>query len=356
MAVTLRWFGALAALAGVFLALELSVPSAGAEDAPGTTTETIVTDPSTDTTTDSTATTTPAPLPGPKLIEAGVTVGGVLVGGLTGPEARQVVAAKFSKRLVLVVSPTRRFRAPPQEVGAAAFVGNAVKRALRVSHADVRVPLEVAVSDGKLARYVRGLADVTLRAPADARLVLRGAQPRIVEEVPGRQLQQERANRALRRLLKTHTRNPYQLPFRPVRAKVPATAFGQVIVIRRESKFLSYFQNGRLKRTFRVATGRSSYPTPIGRFAVVNKQQNPWWYPPASDWAKDASPIPPGPGNPLGTRWMGLSAPQIGIHGTPDSASIGYSASHGCVRMLIPQVEWLFERIRLGATVFIVAR
>ena len=66
-------------------------------------------------------------------------------------------------------------------------------------------------------------------------------------------------------------------------------------------------------------------------------------------------PIPPGPGNPLGTRWMGISSPYVGIHGTPDAASIGYSASHGCVRMLIPQVEWLFERVEVGTPVFIVA-
>ena len=56
-----------------------------------------------------------------------------------------------------------------------------------------------------------------------------------------------------------------------------------------------------------------------------------------------------------GTRWMGLSAPYVGIHGTPDAASIGYSASHGCIRMLIPQVEWLFTQVDVGTPVFIVA-
>ena len=51
----------------------------------------------------------------------------------------------------------------------------------------------------------------------------------------------------------------------------------------------------------------------------------------------------------------GLSAPYVGIHGTPDAASIGYSASHGCIRMLIPQVEWLFTQVDVGTPVFIVA-
>jgi lipoprotein-anchoring transpeptidase ErfK/SrfK len=65
--------------------------------------------------------------------------------------------------------------------------------------------------------------------------------------------------------------------------------------------------------------------------------------------------VPPGPGNPLGTRWMGISSPGVGIHGTPDAASIGYSASHGCIRMLIPQAEWLFDHVDVGSPVFIVA-
>jgi len=91
----------------------------------------------------------------------------------------------------------------------------------------------------------------------------------------------------------------------------------------------------------------------VGKFEVINKQLNPWWYPPASDWAKDSQPIPPGPGNPLGTRWMGLSAPGVGIHGTDDPASIGYSVSHGCIRMQIPDAERLFTMVSVGMGVYI---
>ena len=86
----------------------------------------------------------------------------------------------------------------------------------------------------------------------------------------------------------------------------------------------------------------------------MDKQRNPWWRPPNSEWAKGLKPVPPGPGNPLGTRWMGISAPGVGMHGTPDAASIGYSASHGCIRMQIPDAEWLFDHVRIGTPVFIV--
>jgi lipoprotein-anchoring transpeptidase ErfK/SrfK len=108
-------------------------------------------------------------------------------------------------------------------------------------------------------------------------------------------------------------------------------------------------------RAFRVATGQAVYPTPLGKFSIVVKWRNPWWYPPASPWAAGEKPVPPGPGNPLGTRWMGLSAPGVGIHGTPEDGSIGYSLSHGCIRMHIPQAEWLFDHVNVGTPVYIVA-
>jgi lipoprotein-anchoring transpeptidase ErfK/SrfK len=126
-----------------------------------------------------------------------------------------------------------------------------------------------------------------------------------------------------------------------------------VISIVRGANTLTLFDGTRRVRAFRVATGRSEYPTPSGVYSVVDMQQNPWWRPPDSEWARGLKPIPPGPGNPLGTRWMGLSAPGVGIHGTPDAASIGYSASHGCIRMQIPDAEWLFTQVRIGTPVAI---
>ncbi len=79
--------------------------------------------------------------------------------------------------------------------------------------------------------------------------------------------------------------------------------------------------------------------------------KNPTWIPPNSPWAKGLEPIPPGPGNPLGTRWIGTSAPAVGFHGTPQDWSIGTAASHGCLRMHIPDVEKLYEQVQVGWTV-----
>jgi lipoprotein-anchoring transpeptidase ErfK/SrfK len=137
--------------------------------------------------------------------------------------------------------------------------------------------------------------------------------------------------------------------------KVTPTQFGPVVVIYRGSNRMHVYNGTRPWRVLPVATGQSIYPTPLGNWHVVDMQRNPWWRPPDSSWAQGLKPIPPGPGNPLGTRWMGLDAAGVGMHGTPDAASIGYSASHGCIRMYVPDAEWLFNQVHIGTPVFIVS-
>jgi lipoprotein-anchoring transpeptidase ErfK/SrfK len=302
------------------------------------------------------ATTEPGlpPSAGPRLIQPGVTIAGLLVGGLTGPEARSLVEERFSKSITLRVPSSRKLRVTPQELGAEAYVGKAVKLAVRVRREGYRVPLKVDVANGKLQRFLARIGKETDREPVDARLTLHNLVPVAHPSAPGRRLMVGLAAQKLSLAIRKHERS-YELPYKELAPTVTEKDLGQVIVIKRDSKALLYYNGTKLKRSFRIATGQSSYPTPIGNFEIVNMQRNPWWVPPqGSEWAADAEPIPPGPGNPLGTRWMGISAPYVGIHGTPDAASIGYSASHGCIRMLIPQVEWLFEQVEVGTPVFIV--
>ena len=86
---------------------------------------------------------------------------------------------------------------------------------------------------------------------------------------------------------------------------------------------------------------------------MIQKQVNPTWFPPSSPWAAGLGPVPPGVNNPLGTRWIGTSAPGIGMHGTPMSSSIGTRASHGCIRMYISDVEKLYPLVDIGTPVYI---
>jgi len=119
-----------------------------------------------------------------------------------------------------------------------------------------------------------------------------------------------------------------------------------------KSKFqLSAYRDGKLIGVFPVAIGQPAFPSPTGTFVVTEKLKNPTWIPPNSPWAKGLEPIPPGSTNPLGTRWIGTSAPAVGIHGTPQAFTIGHAASHGCIRMRIPDVERLFNYVDVGETV-----
>ncbi|HEX2044291.1 MAG TPA: L,D-transpeptidase [Gaiellaceae bacterium] len=296
--------------------------------------------------------------PPPPVIADGVTVAGLPVGGLTEEEAIAALRARFAEPLRIRLR-TRVHAVRPATLGAWARVYAAVQAALAAS-ADQRVPLEVVVQRRKLHRWVRDRARRFDRAPRNARLFLKSSlRPRITRARPGRKLLPNASARALRRELRRHERGPVALPTRRLRPTVRPRSFGPVVVIRRGSRSLWLYRGRtsggmRLVRVFRVAVGQPSYPTPLGRFRIVSKQRNPWWYPPSAGWASGASPIPPGPGNPLGTRWMGLSVGAVGIHGTYNSASIGGFASHGCIRMYLREAEWLFERVRLGTTVFIV--
>jgi lipoprotein-anchoring transpeptidase ErfK/SrfK len=343
----LATFALLPCSLALFIAL---APAASADE---TTPPPTTTAPPPTTTTEPPTTTLPAPV-GPKLIQPGVTIGGVLVGGLTRAEARELVEERFDKPITLI-APGRKLRVMPEELGAAAWVRKAVKTAVRVRTEAYRVPLRVDVANTKLTRFLSQLGKQTDREPVDASLTLRHLVPVAHPSSPGRRLMQIVAAQKLSLAIRKHERS-FQLPYQELEPEVTEQDLGKAIVIKRGSNQLLYYNGDKLKRTFRVATGQSSYPTPTGQFEIVTMQRNPWWYPPqGSAWAEGAKPIPPGPGNPLGTRWMGISAPYVGIHGTPDAASIGYSASHGCIRMLIPQVEWLFQRVDVGTPVFIVA-
>jgi lipoprotein-anchoring transpeptidase ErfK/SrfK len=355
-AVTIAAFSACGAAGLVAAVLLATAPQAGADEGTTTSAGTVTTPPPTATV--PLPTVPPAPLQ-PKLIAAGVTIGGTLVGGLTVAEAKEIVKERFARPLALAGGAGARIVVTPKELGAASHLDDAVKLAARVKRPGFIVPLKVEVSRPKVERLVASLGKRFDRAPVDATLRLRNLTPFATKDVPGRRLKELIATRAIVLALKTQSRDPLELPFEKRDAAVTSKALGRAIVIRRGTNQLLLYRVGakpKLIRSFKVATGRSQYPTPLGKFEVVNKQLNPWWYPPAeSDWAKDAEPIAPGPGNPLGTRWMGLSSPYVGSHGTPDAASIGYSASHGCIRMLIPQVEWLFTQVDVGTPVFVVA-
>jgi lipoprotein-anchoring transpeptidase ErfK/SrfK len=292
-------------------------------------------------------------VPAPATIPEGVTISGVAVGGLTPDVATATVQQAFAQPLQLEVGSTEVL-VTPDVLGATPVVDRAVARAL-VAQPYSSVSLGVSIVSGAIADFVSKLAQRFDRAAVDSKLVLRNLRPWLSKERAGRKLNQRLAVRDINLALAAGKRDEIKLGLTTVKPTVTRRNFGPVIVIRRNSNKLFLYTGTKYRRFFVVATGQSQYPTPLGRFTIVVKWKNPWWYPPNSPWAQGQKPIPPGPNNPLGTRWMGLSAPGVGIHGTPSDASIGYSVSHGCIRMHIPQAEWLFNHVEIGTTVFIVA-
>jgi lipoprotein-anchoring transpeptidase ErfK/SrfK len=324
--------------------------------ATGTDTATTATDTTTTAATDTTTTdttTVPAPSPPPPVVAAGVTIAGVDVTGMTAAEARAAVQTHFARPFSIRFR-TRTWTARPARL-AGPRIGLAVADALAAPPGSA-VPLLVVPHSRAIRGYVRSLARIVDRRPRNSVLTgLRALKPWVTRAHAGRAVRRRRMARVIIGALVYDRRGTLRLRVRPVRARINRSTFGPVIVVRRGSHRLFLYRGMSFRRTFPVATGQPAYPTPLGRFLIVTKQRWPWWYPPDTAWAAGAKPVPPGPTNPLGTRWMGLSAGGVGIHGTPNASSVGYSASHGCVRMRIPDAEWLFDRVRIGTSVFIVS-
>ena len=289
--------------------------------------------------------------PPPAVIAEGVQVGSVVVGGMTADEATAAVQEAYFAPLVVHVG-HRNVSVSPHLFYTSFDLDPAVQTALAAA-AGTLVPLKPTFRMQRLAKWVATLAAKTDLAPVAGTVVLRQNRPMLTHSRPGRALARFPTRMRIRAAIVTGARTTILAPVR----QIPAAAMKNqpIIVIHRGSNRLYLYNGVRLVRTFPVATGQPAWPTPLGHFEIVVKQVNPWWYPPTQDsWAAGAKPVPPGPGNPLGTRWMGLSAPGVGIHGTSEPWSIGHSESHGCIRMQIPSAEWLYTHVRIGTPVFIV--
>jgi len=284
-------------------------------------------------------------------IADGVTIGPVSVGGMTSDDATQAVLEAYTQPLVLHVG-HRNVSVLPRRFDLSLPLAAAVQTALAAAP-DAAIPLQGSVNVQDVRAWVAALAKKTAGTPVSGRLVLRHDRPFFTHGATGRKLLRVATANLIRDAIRDGVRTTIFVPLRKLAAATPKTT--SVIVIHRGLNRLMLYRGTRLVRTFPVATGQPAYPSPLGRFQIVVKELNPWWYPPTQDaWAKGLKPVPPGPDNPLGTRWMGLSAPGVGIHGTDEPWSIGHSESHGCIRMQVPSAEWLYTRVQVGTPVFIV--
>ncbi len=121
------------------------------------------------------------------------------------------------------------------------------------------------------------------------------------------------------------------------------------IVVSLEDRKLALIEDGQVKKIYSVAVGKPSTPSPVGTFKIERRVANPVYH-------HDGKTVMPGPGNPVGTRWMGLNVPGYGIHGTNVPKSIGKAASHGCIRMAKADLEEFYSLVAVGDMVELIGQ
>jgi len=136
---------------------------------------------------------------------------------------------------------------------------------------------------------------------------------------------------------------------------VPPAGDDTALVINVPQRMLFRFEGGLAVAAHRVGVGRRDWPTPLGAFQVIAKEVDPTWDVPVSIQEemrrlgqKPVTQVPPGPNNPLGSRWIGLSLRNIGIHGTTSPSSVYRASTHGCIRLDAPAIAALYEDVEIG--------
>jgi L,D-transpeptidase catalytic domain/Putative peptidoglycan binding domain len=311
------------------------------------------------------------------MIAKGVRVGGIPIGGMSADQARAVLNAKFKvlQRPIVLTYPGGHVRLSPKQAQLRVDVEGLVNQALAESHhgwflsrawreltgGKVRRVLRPHVRYSKAAvnQTIVRIQNRVEREPTNARLnatynglIIHGGKNGVQVKAALLRWQIRHS------LLSRHARRWYRVPTRPV---VPETTIATLrkdnpsfITIDRSAFTLRVFQNLKLARSYTIAVGQQGLETPAGLYHVQDKQVDPWWHVPKSAWAGDLAGkvIPPGPSDPLKARWLGIYN-GAGIHGTEELSSLGSAASHGCVRMSIPDVIDLYDRVEVGTPIYI---
>lgn len=311
-------------------------------------------------------------------IASGVTIAGVDVGGMTAEEAEEAVRRSL---LVPLRDPLRvtykgeTWTLSGEKLKIHAEVSAAVERALAASQegglpgrlvryvsgdgVDESIPAAVSYAEPAVNRFVRHVAAELDREPENASVTPTADQLEVVAAEDGRKLRDVRLARELKAAVtdvtapRTITAAVHSTAPEVTTAEV-ASRYPSYLTLDRGSFTLRLWKGLKLAETYTVAVGQEGLETPEGLYEIQVKEENPIWHVPESDWAGDLAgeTIPPGPSNPIKARWMAIYE-GAGIHGTEETGSLGSAASHGCVRMAIPDVEELYDEVEVGTPIFI---
>jgi lipoprotein-anchoring transpeptidase ErfK/SrfK len=311
-------------------------------------------------------------------IAEGVTIGGVNVGGMSPKEAREVVDSKLVEPLqkhVAVGFEGIKYKLSPEKLEVASDVDGMVDRALDESQdgglpsrvwryvtdgeVDVAISPQITYSDKALTEFIDKVAAEVNRDPIDASIEPTPTSLSPVEAQEGIAVVEEKLRAKLESAVQSPTQRRVSLPIERIEPEVTTDELAQkyptYLTVNRSTFELSLWKDLQLAKTYTVAIGAQGFDTPAGVYSIQNMAVDPAWNVPDSDWAGDlAGTVVPGgaPENPLKERWMGIFD-GAGIHGTDDVASLGTAASHGCVRMSIPDVIELYDQVDVGTPIYI---
>jgi lipoprotein-anchoring transpeptidase ErfK/SrfK len=311
-------------------------------------------------------------------IAPGVKVGGVDVGGRDADSARRIIEQQVVaplKQPVVVSYDGKDYTLSPKALHEHADVDGMVQEAIdrsrqgnildRVSRyatgGDVNANLEPRVGYDKSAvkDFVNELASKIDQDPVNATVVPSGGRLRGEAGQPGQAVDAKQMTAAINRAARSPGRD--QTIPAVVRTTKPeiskkdlAQAYPRYIYVDRASFTLRFYSHLKLVKSYTIAVGQQGLETPAGLYHAQDKQVDPSWHVPNSAWAGSLAGqvIPPGPADPLKARWIGIFD-GAGIHGTDELSSLGSAASHGCVRMSIPDVIDLYDRVRVGDPIYI---
>ena len=311
-------------------------------------------------------------------IAEGITIGGVDVGGLDEDQAEALVRRKLLAPLrhsLQVSFDGETWRLPGERLKLRADLDAAVEEALAesqdgglpgrlvryVSGGEVEegIVADIGYSESAVNRFVRRVAEEINQEPQDASVEPSAGGLMVVAGENGRKLRDNLLEKDLKAAV-LNANAPHTVIAR-VRSTKPevtkdevAAEYPAYLTLDRSSYTLRLWQHLKLAKTYTVAVGQEGLETPEGLYSIQEKQENPTWNVPESDWAGSLAgqSIPPGPSNPIKARWMGIYE-GAGIHGTEETYSLGSAASHGCVRMAIPDVEELYDLVEVGTPIYI---
>ena len=311
-------------------------------------------------------------------IADGIEIGGVDVSGMTTGEAERLVKAELVKPLdkpLLVTYDGVRYQLSAEKLGVAADVDGMVDRALDASQEgglpsrvwryatggeiDKSISPRVTYDEGAVAEYVEKIEAAVNRAPVDASIEPGPTSIEPVAGQPGLTLEADKLRDELETAIQSSDHRRVVASVDKVEPEVTTAQLAEqypvYLTVDRSSFQLKLWEDLKLAKTYTVAIGAAGFDTPAGLYSIQNKAVDPVWNVPDSDWAGDlaGTTVPGGsPENPLKARWMGIFD-GAGIHGTDDTGSLGSAASHGCVRMSVPDVIDLYDHVPVGTPIYI---